>query len=73
MPSLPDSYDLRNSNRGVGIVIYYRKDRSRGNVKKYMVYNNLKRQEGGYLAGNYFKCTRKVVGVQDTRFQAISP
>ena len=54
-----------HSNIGVGIVNYYWEEgRSMGKVKKYLVYKNLKRQEGGYLAGNYVKCTKKGLGVQ---------
>lgn len=59
---------------GCGIVIYYRKEgRSLGEVTKYLVYNTRKRQEGGDSAENYFACTEKVAGVQDTRFQALMP
>jgi GTP cyclohydrolase II len=59
---------------GAGIVIYYRKEgRSLGEVTKYLVYNTRKRQEGGDSAENYFACTEKVAGVQDTRFQALMP
>lgn len=59
---------------GCGIVIYYRKEgRSLGEVTKYLVYNTRKRQEGGDSAENYFNCTEKVAGVQDTRFQALMP
>jgi GTP cyclohydrolase II len=59
---------------GAGVVIYYRKEgRSLGEVTKYLVYNTRKRQEGGDSAENYFACTEKVAGVQDTRFQALMP
>lgn len=59
---------------GCGIVVYYRKEgRSLGEVTKYLVYNTRKRQEGGDSAENYFNCTEKVAGVQDTRFQALMP
>jgi GTP cyclohydrolase II len=44
-----------------------------GEVTKYLVYNTRKRQEGGDSAENYFACTEKVAGVQDTRFQALMP
>ena len=56
------------------MVIYFRKEgRSLGEVTKYLVYNTRKRQEGGDSAENYFNCTEKVAGVQDTRFQALMP
>jgi GTP cyclohydrolase II len=59
---------------GCGIVIYFRKEgRSLGEVTKYLVYNTRKRQEGGDSAENYFNCTERVAGVQDTRFQALMP
>jgi len=59
---------------GCGIVIYFRKEgRSLGEVTKYLVYNTRKRQEGGDSAQNYFNCTERVAGVQDTRFQALMP
>jgi len=59
---------------GCGIVVYFRKEgRSLGEVTKYLVYNTRKRQEGGDTAKNYFNCTEKVAGVQDTRFQALMP
>jgi len=59
---------------GCGIVIYFRKEgRSLGEVTKYLVYNTRKRQEGGDSAENYFNCTDRVAGVQDTRFQALMP
>ena len=61
-------------NGGCGIVVYFRKEgRSLGEVTKYLVYNTRKRQEGGDTAENYFDCTEQVVGVQDTRFQALMP
>lgn len=59
---------------GCGLVIYFRKEgRSLGEVTKYLVYNTRKRQEGGDSAENYFNCTERVAGVQDTRFQALMP
>lgn len=59
---------------GCGLCIYFRKEgRSLGEVTKYLVYNTRKRQEGGDSAANYFNCTERVAGVQDTRFQALMP
>jgi len=59
---------------GCGIVVYFRKEgRSLGEVTKYLVYNTRKRQEGGDSAEQYFNCTERVAGVQDTRFQALMP
>jgi len=59
---------------GAGVVIYYRKEgRALGEVTKYLVYNARKRQEGGDRPEEYFNCTSRVAGVEDSRFQALMP
>ena len=63
-----------HSKVGRGVVIYYRKEgRALGEVTKYLVYNARKRQEGGDRPEEYFNCTAKVAGVEDSRFQALMP
>ncbi|KAG6908207.1 Uracil-regulated protein 1 [Tephrocybe rancida] len=59
-------------NRGVGVVVYFRKEgRALGEVTKYLVYNLRKR--GGDSADKYFKSTELIAGVKDMRFQALMP
>lgn len=59
-------------NGGCGVVVYFRKEgRALGEVTKYLVYNARKRQ--GDSASEYFACTSKVAGVEDSRFQALMP
>lgn len=61
-------------NKGVGIVVYYRKEgRALGEVTKFLVYNARKRQLGGDSAATYFERTECVAGVQDARFQELMP
>ncbi len=61
-------------NKGVGIVVYYRKEgRALGEVTKFLVYNARKRQVGGDSAATYFARTECVAGVQDARFQELMP
>jgi GTP cyclohydrolase II len=59
---------------GLGIVVYNRKEgRALGEVTKFLVYNARKRQEGGDAATGYFERTECVAGVQDARFQQLTP
>jgi GTP cyclohydrolase II len=59
---------------GVGAIIYCRKEgRALGEVTKFLVYNARKRQRGGDTAANYFYRTECVAGVQDMRFQELTP
>ena len=61
-------------NKGVGIVVYFRKEgRALGEVTKFLVYNARKRQVGGDSAATYFYRTECVAGVQDARFQELMP
>lgn len=61
-------------NKGVGIIVYYRKEgRALGEVTKFLVYNARKRQVGGDSASTYFERTECVAGVQDARFQELMP
>ena len=61
-------------NGGVGVIVYFRKEgRALGEVTKYLVYNRRKRQKGGDKASEYFNCTSRVAGVEDTRFQSMMP
>jgi GTP cyclohydrolase II len=59
---------------GAGLVVYCRKEgRSLGEVTKFLVYNARKRQKGGDSAATYFHRTECVAGVQDMRFQQLTP
>lgn len=59
---------------GVGLVVYNRKEgRALGEVTKFLVYNARKRQTGGDRAETYFERTECVAGVQDMRFQELTP
>ena len=59
---------------GVGLVVYNRKEgRALGEVTKFLVYNARKRQPGGDRAETYFARTECVAGVQDMRFQQLTP
>ncbi|MEP7067888.1 MAG: GTP cyclohydrolase II [Usitatibacter sp.] len=59
---------------GVGLVVYNRKEgRALGEVTKFLVYNARKRQPGGDRAETYFERTECVAGVQDMRFQQLTP
>ena len=59
---------------GVGVVVYNRKEgRALGEVTKFLVYNARKRQPGGDRAETYFARTECVAGVQDLRFQQLTP
>jgi GTP cyclohydrolase II len=59
---------------GVGLVVYNRKEgRALGEVTKFLVYNARKRQPGGDRAETYFARTECVAGVQDLRFQQLTP
>lgn len=61
-------------NKGVGIIVYYRKEgRALGEVTKFLVYNARKRQEGGDTAATYFQRTECVAGTEDARFQEFMP
>jgi GTP cyclohydrolase II len=59
---------------GLGLVVYNRKEgRALGEVTKFLVYNARKRQTGGDRAETYFERTECVAGVQDMRFQELTP
>ncbi|MGH6952714.1 MAG: GTP cyclohydrolase II, partial [Alphaproteobacteria bacterium] len=59
---------------GAGVIVYNRKEgRALGEVTKFLVYNARKRQPGGDRAEAYFERTECVAGVQDARFQELTP
>ena len=59
---------------GNGLIIYNRKEgRALGEVAKFLVYNARERQKGGDSADKYFKRTECVAGVEDMRFQELTP
>lgn len=59
---------------GVGVVAYNRKEgRALGEVVKLLVYNARARAAAGDRPDQYFGHTEAVAGVQDMRFQALSP
>jgi len=59
---------------GVGVVVYNRKEgRALGEVVKLLVYNARAHDTAGDRPDHYFGHTAAVAGVEDMRFQALSP
>lgn len=59
---------------GLGVVVYNRKEgRSLGEVVKLLVYNARANATGGDEPSAYFSRTTAIAGVEDMRFQVLSP